>query len=89
MCIEKSDLDALFERIDALEAGDIARAQAIDKLVKETGDLLEFFTAMRGAFKVLHWVGKLAKPVGMIAAATAAVMTAWSQVKGGGPPPKL
>jgi len=40
--------------------------QELHELKQQLQDLLEFFEAMRGAFKVLNWLGRLAKPIGAI-----------------------
>ena len=53
-----------------------------DELKQQLADLLEFFTAMKGAIKVFYWVGKLAKPAGAIVGFGAACVTAWSAWRG-------
>lgn len=40
-------------------------------------DVVEFFTAMKGAFKVLNWVGSVAKPIAGIVGVVTAVIVAW------------
>lgn len=45
--------------------------------------LLEFFTAMKGAFKVLNWVGKVAKPLAAIVMLGGACVAFWTALKGG------
>lgn len=51
------------------------------KMTKEVlgglGDVVEFFTAMKGAFKVLNWVGAVAKPVAAIVGLVTAAAVAW------------
>ena len=51
------------------------------KMTKEVlgglGDVVEFFTAMKGAFKVLNWVGAVAKPIAGIVGVVTAVIVAW------------
>lgn len=51
------------------------------KMTKEVlgglGDVVEFFTAMKGAFKVLNWLGAVAKPVAAIVGLGTAAMVAW------------
>jgi hypothetical protein len=46
-------------------------------------ELLEFFTAMKGAFKVLNWVGKVAKPLAAIVMLGGACVAFWTAIKGG------
>ena len=50
---------------------------------ENTRDLVEFFTAFKGAFRVLEYIGKLAKPLGYIAAVGTAVTGLWATFKGG------
>ncbi len=40
-------------------------------------DVVEFFTAMKGAFKVLNWLGAVAKPVTAIVGLVTAAAVAW------------
>ena len=51
------------------------------KMTKEVlgglGDVVEFFTAMKGAFKVLNWLGAVAKPVASIVGLGTAALVAW------------
>lgn len=51
------------------------------KMTKEVlgglGDVVEFFTAMKGAFKVLNWLGAVAKPVAAIVGLGTAALVAW------------
>ncbi len=51
------------------------------KMTKEVlgglGDVVEFFTAMKGAFKVLNWLGAVAKPIAAIVGLGTAAMVAW------------
>ena len=42
-------------------------------------EVLRVFTAAKGAFEVLTFIGKLAKPFALIALAIGAVAAAWSQ----------
>lgn len=52
---------------------------ATKKIESDLAEMLEFFTSVRGAFKVLNWIGALAKPIGAIAVAVAAT---WALFKG-------
>lgn len=51
------------------------------KMTKEVlgglDDVVEFFTAMKGAFKVLNWLGAVAKPVTAIVGLVTAAVVAW------------
>ncbi|WP_240933154.1 hypothetical protein [Diaphorobacter sp. HDW4B] len=57
--------------------------KATREVADSTKDLVEFFQAMKGAFKVLNWLGKIAKPAGYIVALGTAVAGFWSALKGG------
>ncbi len=50
-----------------------------------TQEMFDIFSAAKGAFKLLGWIGSAIKWTGIIAAAATAV---WVFVKGGGPPSK-
>ena len=55
----------------------------LQELKQQLAELLEFFTAMKGAFKVLNWVGKVAKPLTAIVMLGGACVAFWTAVKGG------
>lgn len=77
------------ERMGRIE-GDMAavrtelaeNTRATRDVAASTAELVEFFEAMRGAFKVLSWLGMLAKPLGAIAALVAALVAVVSAAKG-------
>lgn len=56
--------------------------QELHELKQQLADLLEFFTAMKGAIKVFNWVGKLARPATAIVALGVALVAAWNAAKG-------
>ncbi|WP_312568277.1 hypothetical protein [Comamonas sp.] len=56
--------------------------QELHELKQQLADLLEFFGAMKGAFKVLRWLGMLAKPMAAIVALGVALVGAWNAAKG-------
>ena len=66
------DADA-FEFADAFQLRD------------EIAELVEFFRDMKGAFKVLRWIGKLAAPMTAIIGLGVALATAWAAARGGLP----
>lgn len=57
---------------------------ATNRIAENTAGMMEFLDAAQGAFKVLTWIGKLARPISYIAAAGAAILGLWSAIKGGG-----
>lgn len=55
--------------------------EAMEKFTEKVEGLLEAFQALQGAWKVLEFVGKLAKPLALIGAFGAAVSLYWSKLK--------
>jgi len=60
----------------------VANTAATEQVRANTADLVEVFRAAQGAFRVLHWIGKAAKPLGYIASACAACLGFWAALKG-------
>lgn len=50
----------------------------VDKLTQDTKDVVEAFHAAQGAFTVLDWLAKIAKPLLIIGGFLAAVMAYYS-----------
>ena len=69
-------------RMAGIERELTATRKELHELKQQLQDLLDFFEAMRGAFKVLNWLGKLAKPTAAIVGVGAACVTAWSAWRG-------
>lgn len=78
------EIKALSDRVDSLETNLQENTDATKRIEANTAELVEFFTGLRGAFKVLQWIGALAKPLGYIAALVAGVVGAIAALKGGG-----
>ncbi len=53
------------------------------QLREDMAEMLDFFKAMKGAFKVLNWVGALAKPLAGLVALGVALAAAWAAARGG------
>lgn len=70
------------ERMAGIERGLAAERLELQELKGQLADLLDFFNAMRGAFKVLNWVGKVAKPVAAIVSLGAAMGAAYAAWRG-------
>lgn len=69
-----------------LDAGDerMARIEtAVQANAASSAELVELFTAFKGAFKVFEYIGKLAKPLGAIIGLGVAVAGAWTLFKTG------
>lgn len=87
--VDAATADTIRERLDAGDArmtrieGDLAtNTRLTEQLATNTADIVEFFDAMKGALKVLNWIGKLARPLGAIATLLASLAGAWSVLKG-------
>lgn len=59
-----------------------ANTEATQTVAANTGELVEMFQAMKGALKVLNWIGSLVKPMGYIAAFGTALLGLWTALKG-------
>jgi hypothetical protein len=55
--------------------------QKVDKIESNTKDMVSAFQAAQGAFTVLEWLAKIAKPMLVVAAFLAAIATAWTNIK--------
>ena len=75
-------LDAGDARMSRIESELESNTAATRQVAESTRDLVEFFEAAQGAFKVLNWIGKAAKPVGYLAAAWSAGLGFWTALKG-------
>lgn len=69
-------------RMAGIERELTATRKELHELKQQLADLLEFFGAMKGAFKVLNWLGKLARPATAIVALGVALVAAWNAAKG-------
>lgn len=77
------DSREIVERQLAIEAR-IALVEAdIRQIRHDTSDMIEMFRALSGGFKVLTWLGKLARPIGYMAACVAAIAGAWATLRAG------
>ncbi|MBX9936066.1 MAG: hypothetical protein K2Y10_05690 [Burkholderiaceae bacterium] len=72
------------ERMDKIENSVAATREDQHEMRQQMGEMLEFFTAMKGAFKVLNWIGAFARPVAAIVGLGVALTGAWTAVRGGG-----
>lgn len=74
-----NDLDAGQLEILRLIAENTAMTQAVSA---GTAELIDFFGAMKGAFKVMGWIGALAKPMGVVIGLFGGAVLAWTSFKG-------
>ena len=70
------------ERMAAIERDLKVATQELHERNQQMAELLEFFTAMKGAFKVLNWVGKVAKPLAAIVMLGGSCVGLWTAIKG-------
>ena len=54
----------------------------VDKLQNDTAAVVTAFEAARGAFLVLDWIAKIAKPIIIVVGFIAGVATVWHNHKG-------
>lgn len=59
----------------------IAVEQKVDKIDRATADVVAAFGAAQGAFTVLEWLGKLARPVLWVGAVITAVGILWQNFR--------
>lgn len=78
----KERLDQGDERFARVEKELAENTAATQRIEASTAEMVEFFSAMKGAFKVLNWVGAAAKPIGAIVAAFTAISVAWATFRG-------
>ena len=69
-------LKRIHTRLDSIE-------ERLNQMEADTSAMIDMFTALQGGFKVLHMIGRLAKPLGYISAAAVTIAAAWSKFKGG------
>lgn len=83
MCIEEEivrhgeQLGQVQTGLAKLEEATEKNTQAIERMSSETSELLEMFKSFKGAFRVLEYVGKLAKPIAAILGLLAAAVAMW------------
>lgn len=61
----------IFERLLAVEA-------KVDTVAKDTKDVVDAFHAAQGAFVVLDWLAKVAKPILIILAFVASIVAVYT-----------
>ena len=64
----------IYDRLCAVEV-------KVDKIHNDTDDMVKAFNAAQGAFTVLEWLAKAAKPLLWIGGIIVAIGAAWENVK--------
>jgi hypothetical protein len=59
----------------------IAVEHKVDKIDRATADVVAAFSAAQGAFTVLEWLGKLAKPILWVGGVITAVGIIWQNFR--------
>lgn len=78
-----TDWGALCERVDEIDRALGDNIEATQQIKQDTTELVDAFRNLQGFFRVLDYVGKLAKPLGWIFAAGTAVVLFWDRFKAG------
>lgn len=72
------------QRMAIIERDLTKATQELHATRKDLQEVLDILAAMRGGFRVLDWLGKLAKPLSAIVILCVAIYSAWINVRGGG-----
>lgn len=64
----------IYERLKTVEL-------KVDKIETNTEGMVAAFQAAQGAFTVLEWLAKVAKPLLIVGGFLAAIGAAWTQIK--------
>jgi hypothetical protein len=64
----------IYDRLIAVEV-------KVDNLDKKTTEVVTAFDAAKGAFLVLEWIGKIAKPIIWVVGISAVVIAAYERFK--------
>ncbi|KFJ08449.1 hypothetical protein DR66_5950 [Delftia acidovorans] len=77
-------LDEGDARMTRIEAELRANTEATEKVRANTAEMVEVFKAAQGAFRVLNWIGKAAKPITYIVMLGTAGIAFWKALMVGG-----
>lgn len=69
----QDQFDTLHERVASVEAAQASHMAQTARIEANTSELIELINAFKGAWKVLNWIGKAAKPLGYISSAVGAL----------------
>jgi len=78
--MEKS-MEARMEELETKVAHLTQSKETMEKFIEKVEGLLEAFQALQGAWKVLEFIGKLAKPIAFLGAFLGALSLYWSKLK--------
>jgi hypothetical protein len=76
-------LDKGDKRMSSIEVGLTENTVATKQQAEATAGLVELFQSWSGAFKTIEQIGKVAKPIGVIAMACASIAAFFTAIKTG------
>ena len=82
----KARLDAGDRRMQRIESDIAQLREDLHAIKQQIADLLELFQSFKGAFRVLQYLGKLAKPLAAIVGLGASIAALWAAIKTGAGP---
>lgn len=71
--------------MESIQADLAANTQATQEASASTSELVSILNALKGAFRTLEFIGKLARPLGYIVSLGAAVAGVWAAFRHGSP----
>ena len=74
-------------RMDSQDQAIKENTDLTQQIKKDTSEIIDAFASVKGAFKVLNWIGSLAKPVTYAVMLGSALYGLFATIKGGSPPP--
>jgi len=80
--VTRQELNAVIARQDQADSERNEMRGDIKQIKCDTGEVVAMFRALSGGFKVLQWLGALARPITYITASIAAAYGAWPIIKG-------
>ncbi|MDO8251389.1 MAG: hypothetical protein Q7T78_16950 [Rhodoferax sp.] len=82
--IEASQVEST-QTMESIQADLAANTQATKEVAASTSELVDILNALKGAFRTLDFIGKLARPLGYIVSLGAAVAGVWAAFRHGSP----
>lgn len=73
------------KKMDQLRADLDANTATTQQIKADTSEVIELLHSVKGAFRVLDMLARLARPLGYLAAAGSSLYAMFSVIKGGGP----
>lgn len=80
----ETQLKAGADRMDKIEVDLKANTATTERVEANTREMLEFFNSVKGAFRTLDMLGKLARPLAYLLMLVGAITAFWLTLKNGG-----